>query len=225
VNVPIGLIGAVLALGRLDESKGAPTRLDLVAVALVSGGAIGIVLGLVRASSVGWGSAETVVSLTVGVRLTAAFILWEGRVREPMLPLRLFRSVSFAGANAAGCFMAASLTASAFLTAQFFQFGLGYSPVETGVRLLPWTATALVIAPAAGALSDRVGRRPIAVLGLVLTALGLGRYSMTAGLGTAYFPAILTLTLAGVGISMALAIVTTAALAPLACWTWAKHLG
>jgi len=225
VNVPIGLIAAVLALGRLDESKGAPTRLDLVAVALVSGGAIGIVLGLVRASSVGGGSAETLVSLAVGVLLMAAFILWERRVREPMVPLRLFRSVSFAGANAAGFFMAASLTASAFLTAQFFQLGLGYSPVETGVRLLPWTATALVIAPPAGALSDRLGRRPIAVLGLVLTALGLGWYAMIAGPGTAYFPTILTLTLAGVGISMALPAVPTAALGAVGMQDMGKASG
>jgi EmrB/QacA subfamily drug resistance transporter len=225
VNVPIGLIGALLASAKLVESKGAPTRLDLVAVALVSGGAVGIVLGLVRASDLGWGSAETLVSLVVGVVLTVGFILWERRVSEPMLPLRLFRSVVFASANSAGFFMTASLTASVFLTAQFFQLGLGYSPVETGLRLIPWTASALVVAPPAGALSDRVGRRPVAVLGLVLATLGLGWYATVAGPGTAYFPSILGLTLAGIGIAMALPVIPTAALGAVAMQDIGKASG
>jgi len=225
VNVPIGLSGAALSLWRLPESKGAPTRLDLVAVALVSSGATGIVLGLVRATDLGWGSAETIISLVVGLLLMAAFIAWENRVSEPMLPLRLFRSTTFTAANAVGFFMIAGLTASAFLTAQFFQLGLGYSPVETGIRLLPWTATPLVVAPLAGALSDRLGRRPVMFVGLILNAVGLGWYSLIAGAGAAYFPSILTLAVAGIGLSMALPVTPTAALGAVAMQDIGKASG
>ncbi len=87
VNVPIGLLAAVLSVARLPESHGPATRLDLPAVGLVTGGATGIVWGLVRASDVGWGSPEIIVALSPGIVLIAGFVAWERRAPEPMLPL------------------------------------------------------------------------------------------------------------------------------------------
>src|SRR5439155_1746246 len=84
----------------------------------------------------------------------------EARATDPMLPLRLFRSRPFLGANATAFLMIGSVSASVFLVAQYFQLGLGYSPMQTGLRLLPWTAAPLVLAPLFGKLSDRIGRRP-----------------------------------------------------------------
>jgi MFS family permease len=75
--------------------------------------------------------------------------------------MRLFRGVTFSAANATSCFMAGAQFSAAFLVSQYFQIGRGYSPVETGLRILPWTATPLVVAPLAGMLSDRFGRRPL----------------------------------------------------------------
>ncbi len=165
VNVPIGLVASVLATVRLAESHGPATRLDLPAVGLVSGGAIGIVWGLVRASDVGWGSAQTLVTLALGLLLLVGFVAWERRAPEPMLPLRLFRSRAFAAANATGFLMVAALFGAVFLASQYFQLGLGFSPLGTGVRFLPWTATPMLVAPAAGVLSDRIGQRPVMVAG------------------------------------------------------------
>lgn len=122
VNVPIGLIGALLAFGLLSESVGPPTRLDLVAVALVSGGAVGIVLGMVRASDLGWTDGHTLTTLIAGLVLMAGFVVWELRTSEPMLPMRLFRSAAFSAANATGFFMTGALFAAVFLVANTFNW-------------------------------------------------------------------------------------------------------
>src|SRR5207244_2288726 len=141
-------------------------RLDLPAATLVSGGAVAIVWGLIRSGDVGWGSVQVVASLIGGVILIAAFLAWEWRATDPMLPLRLFGSRAFAAANLTGFLMAGSIFSAAFLMSQYFQFALGYSPLATGLRLLPWTATPLLIAPLARVLSDRAGARPVLARGM-----------------------------------------------------------
>jgi len=130
-------------------------------------------LGLVRAADTGWSEAMTLGALAVGVISLSAFLAWEARATDPMLPLRLFRSRPFLGANATGFLMIGSLSASVFLVAQYFQSGLGYAPMQTGLRLLPWTAAPLVMAPLFGKLSDRIGRRPILSLGTLLQGVGI----------------------------------------------------
>ena len=159
VNVPIGVAASLLSLRLLPESYGAPARLDLPGVTLVSAGAACLVWGLVHTGQAGWRSAGTVTALAVGTALLAAFFWWEGRTPEPMLPLRLLRVRAFAAGNATAFLMTGSTFAAAFFVAQYFQLALGYSPLATGVRLLPWFATPMLISPVAGALSDRIGRR------------------------------------------------------------------
>jgi MFS family permease len=129
-----------------------------------------------------------------------------------MVPLRLFRSVAFTAANGAAFMMNGAIMAAAFLTAQYFQLGIGYGPMATGLRLLPWTATPMVVAPVAGMLADKIGARPLLVTGLALQAAGLGWIAEIAGSGGGYGHFVLPLVIAGVGISMALPTATAAAL-------------
>ena len=137
INVPIGLALMPLAWRRLDETHGPTASLDLRGLALVSAGLLGIVWGLVRGNGQGWTSPEIVVSLTIGALLVAAFVLWELRAREPMLPMRFFRNRTFSHANVASFFMFFGMFGSIFLLAQFFQTVQGYSPLQAGLRILP----------------------------------------------------------------------------------------
>ena len=216
VNVPIGIVAAALARLQLSESHGPATRLDLTAAALVSGGAIAIVWGLIRTGDVGWGSPQVVASLILGVVLIAGFLFWERRATEPMLPLRLFASRGFAAANATGFLMAGAIFSAAFLISQYFQFALGYSPLATGLRLLPWTVTPLIVSPLAGVFSDRFGRRPVLVAGMLIQGVGLAWVAAIAAAGAGYGQFIAPLVIAGVGISMALPVTSTAVLSAVA---------
>jgi EmrB/QacA subfamily drug resistance transporter len=212
VNVPIGVAASLLSLRLLPESYGPPARIDLPGVTLVSAGAVCLVWGLVHTGQAGWGSMGTVTTLAVGTALLAAFFWWEGRAPEPMLPLRLLRIRAFAAGNATAFLMTGATFAAGFFVAQYFQFALGYSPLATGVRLLPWFATPMLVSPVAGALSDRIGRRPVIAAGLLLQAIGFGWVSLKASAGAGNLQLVLALLAAGIGISMALPTVPTAIL-------------
>jgi MFS family permease len=199
VNVPIGVVATIIAFTRLTESRGPATKLDLTAVALVSGGAFGIVWGLSQGNEAGWASRQIVTSLGVGVLLIAAFLLWERRATQPMLPLRLFRSTGFMAANASAFLLWATLISVSFFISQYFQVVLGNSPFEAGIRVLPWTAAPIVLSPAAGALSDLIGRRPVMVVGLLVQGMGLVWLASLASVGVDYGRLVAPLTLAGVG--------------------------
>lgn len=179
-NVPLGIVAVLLSIRLLPESRGLPARLDLPGVGLVSAGAVGLVWGLVRANDVGLGSPEIAATLAGGAALIAAFLYWESRTPEPMLPLRLLRIRTFAAGNATAFFMTGAIFGGAFMVAQYFQFALGYSPLGTGVRLLPFTMTSIFIAPLAGAVSDRIRRRPMAVFGLAIQAIGFAWIALDA---------------------------------------------
>jgi EmrB/QacA subfamily drug resistance transporter len=212
INVPIGAIALPLAMRLLPGSYGTQERLDPLGVTLVTGGVVAIVWALVRANQAGWASAEIVSCLVGGVVLLLAFAAWEQRVSEPMVPLRLFRSRAFAFGNATTFLMTGAIFAAGFLVTQEFQLGRGYSPVSAGVRLLPFLATPMLISPIAGAVSDRIGRRPIMATGLFMLTAGLAWAAIRGSLSTNWVELDIALLIAGVGVSMALPTVPTAVL-------------
>jgi EmrB/QacA subfamily drug resistance transporter len=202
LNVPIGLALIPLAYFRLRETYGPNDALDLPGVGLASAGLLGIVWGLVRGNQVGWGSAEIVGSLMLGFVVFGLFLLWELRAEAPMLPLRFFRSRTFSAANAASFLMFFGMFGSIFLLAQFFQTVQGYSPLQAGLRVLPWTAMPIIVAPIAGALSDRIGGRPLMATGLALQAVGLGWIAFVSTPTVAYSELVTPFILSGVGMAL-----------------------
>jgi len=202
VNVPIGLIALPLAISRLTETHGPEGGLDLPGLGLASGGLLALVWGLVRGNELGWTDPTIIGSLIVGFVLLALFIAWESRAPHPMLPLRLFRSRAFAAANIVSLFMYFGMFGSIFLLAQFFQVVQGYSPLEAGLRTLPWTAMPVVVAPLAGLLSTRTGTRPLLVIGMVLQAVALGWLAAVSTPTVEYLALAPAFVLAGTGMGL-----------------------
>jgi EmrB/QacA subfamily drug resistance transporter len=204
LNVPIGLATIPFVYRRVDESYGPRSAPDIAGLALVTGAALGLVWGLVRGNSAGWGSPEVIATLAVGVALTVAFVLWERRTAEPMLPMRLFASRPFSSGNAGIFFMCTALYGAVFFMAQFLQIAQHDGPLDAGLRLLPWTATLFIVAPLVGARIRRVGERPFAVAGLLLQAAGMGWIALIAGPHVDYWRLVAPLVIAGCGVSMAM---------------------
>ncbi len=202
VNVPIGLITIPLAYFRLEETRGASNRLDLPGLGLASAGLLAIVWGLVNGNELGWMSIQTVATITTGVAFVAAFVGWEARSAEPMLPLRLFRSRAFAAANTVSMLMTFGMFGSVFLLAQFFQVVQGYSPLEAGLRTLPWTFMPVVVAPLAGIVSTRTGTRPLLVLGMTLQAVAIGWLALIVTPTVEYLTLVPAFILAGAGMGL-----------------------
>jgi EmrB/QacA subfamily drug resistance transporter len=202
LNVPFGLILIPLALMRLQESHGSSRRLDLPGLALSAAGLFAIVWGLVRGNQAGWASTEIVSSITGGVVVLALFVLWELRTEAPMLPMRFFRNITFTAANIASLFMFFGMFGSIFLLAQYFQTVQGSSPLQSGLRILPWTAMPIFIAPIAGLLSDKIGGRPIMAAGLALQAGGLAWIAAILTTTLPYSSIVVPFALSGIGMAM-----------------------
>ncbi len=202
LNVPIGIALLPVARARLTESRGPATSLDLPGVVLASLGLLGIVFGLVRGNDHGWTSATVLLPMVIGALLVAGFVAWELRTREPMLPMHLFRSRGFTVTNLASLLMFFGMFGSIFLLAQFLQVVQHLSPLQAGLRTLPWTGMPVLIAPVAGALSDRIGGRWLLATGLALQAIGLGWLAAVVSPTVAYLTLVPAFVVAGVGMSL-----------------------
>jgi EmrB/QacA subfamily drug resistance transporter len=204
INVPIAAIVIPLVRLRITESTRSPARFDGAGILLAAAGTFSLVWALVRASEIGWAAAPTLATLAAGAVLLAAFAAWELRTAEPMIPMRYFRLRAFSAGNAAMLALFASLTSSVFFLAQYLQADLHYGPLAAGLRFVPLTATLLVVAPAAGRLTDRIGPQPLIVSGLALQGAGLGWVALNAARHLPYPASIAALIVAGCGASLAM---------------------
>jgi EmrB/QacA subfamily drug resistance transporter len=201
LNVPVGLVLLRLA-PLLRESTGPDRSLDLPGLALASMGMLGIVWGVIHGNGDGWTSPGIVGALGGGGAMLAAFVAWELRTAQPMLPMRFFRNRAFAAANGASLLMYFGMFGSIFLLVQFFQTAQGHSPLKAGLLILPWTALELVVAPIAGALSDRIGSRPLLAVGLGLQAAGLAWIAAVSTEDVGYASLVGPFIVSGLGMAM-----------------------
>jgi len=225
INVPIGAAAVLLGLRLLPESYGAPERLDLVGVGLVSSSVVALVWALSRANGVGWSSVEVVSTLVAGILLLGGFVWWEHVAAEPMVPLHMFVGRDFTLGNLTTFLMSGAIFGAGLLVTEEFQLARHDSPVSAGLRLLPFFATPMLVSPIAGALSDRIGRRSIIVAGLSLLTAGLVWVAWRGSLATSWIELVVALLVAGVGISMALPTVPTAVLSDVAPQEMGKASG
>lgn len=213
LNVPVGLVALPLVAVVLRESRGGSGRLDPLGLVLSAAAVLALVWGVVHGEDDGWTSASVLSALIGGTVLLVAFVAWERRAAAPMLPLRLFRSRSFTAVNTVAFLFSAGVFGAIFLLAQFLQVSQGMSPLEAGVRTLPWTMAPMVVAPITGLLLlGRFGARALIASGLVLLTIALGWLATTSSVDASYGTIVLPLILAGIGMGLEFAPMSTAVL-------------
>lgn len=215
INVPVAIVAIPLVRWALPESYGRRQPIDVPGLLLAGTGVLATVWAIIRGNDDGWGSARVVGGLVLGAVLLAAFLVRESRTAHPLVPLRLFRVRSFAVANATALLFSVGVFGIVFLLSQYLQVGMGYSPLEAGVRTLPWTAAPMLVAPLAGMLAPRVGVRPLLTAGLALQALGLAWQGLLVGGDVVYADLVPGLALAGIGMGLTFAPSATAVLADM----------
>jgi EmrB/QacA subfamily drug resistance transporter len=212
LNVPVALVAVPLLLVAVRDSRGPWQRLDPVGVALLGGAVFLGIWGIVHGNDDGWGSLGVLGPLVASAALLPAYVGWARGRAHAVLPLRLFSSRGFSVANAIGLFFTLGMFGTVFLLAQYLQVVQGYSPLEAGVRTLPWTAAPMVVAPIAGALAGRVGLRILLLVGLVLQAASLVWFAGLTAAGSGYSAFLIPLAMAGVGMGLTFAPSATAVL-------------
>lgn len=213
LNVPTGVVLIPLAVRRLTESFGPGAKLDLPGLGLVATGLFGLTFGIVRGQPLGWTSTTVVTSLALGVALLIGFFVWESRAKDPMLPLRFFRSRGFSATSGVSFAMFFGVFGSIFLLSQFFQNAQGYGPFKAGLMTLPWTGMPMIVAPIAGILSDRIGSRPLMAAGLALQAGAIFWLSQAATVDVAYSLLLVPFIMGGTGMALVFAPAAGATLA------------
>ena len=212
VNVPIGVAGAIVTAAYVRESRNpGARRLDLVGALLVSSALFCLSYTLLRTHEHAWLSPFTLASLGVTILLAAAFVLYEARHREPMLPLGFFRRSAFTVANLDFALAYAALAATLFFVSLYFQNVQGYSPLATGISFLAMNIPFLSIASLAGRLQGRFGPRLVSAVGLTVGALGILDFALL-DLGSTYLRALPGYIMFGAGYGAAIPAISAVAM-------------
>src|SRR5215468_10599591 len=212
VNVPIGIMLVTLGRRLLTESRGPSRRLDPAGLVLVTGAIFAITDALLRGPQTSWDSVEVLSLFEIGAALAAAFVLTERRSAHPMVPPRLFTNPMLRAAVATRFLLFATILGAAFLVPQYLQLAHGFSPLRTGLALLPFTGPMMLIAPAGGRAADRFGERVPIMAGFILAAAGFTLLGLTVTATGGYLTIAAPLLLAGVGVGLAVPTTVSASL-------------
>ena len=212
LNVPVGVVAAPLLWFAVRESFGRRQRLDLRGTLMLGGSVFLGIWGIVHGNDDGWTSVGVLVPLVVAALLVPSYVVHARSREDAVLPLRLFRSRGFSVANAIGLTFTIGMFGAVFLLAQNLQIVQGYSPLEAGLRTLPWTAAPMVVAPLAGMLASRTGLRALLLVGLVLQAGSLVWFAVVTEAGSSYASFLAPLVMAGIGMGLTFAPSATAVL-------------
>jgi EmrB/QacA subfamily drug resistance transporter len=186
VNVPVGILAFLAALRIVPESKDehAHQGYDVAGAVTVTGGLMSLVYGIVKANSAGWGSTTTIAFFVLAVALLTGFVLIEQRAKEPLVRLSIFRVRSLLTANLAMFLAFSGMFAMFFFNTLYIQKVLGYGPLIAGVSFLPFSGGIMISAGLASGFAPRIGVRPIAVAGMLLTIAGLLLFARVPSGGT-----------------------------------------
>jgi len=223
INLPLAVVVVVVAWRHVPESRDpeATGRVDLVGAALVTVGLVGLTYGLIEGSGRGWTDPIVLTALIGGVLLLVAFVAWEGRARNPLLPLSLFKSTQFSATNVVTFVVYGALGGALFLLPIQLQQVSGYTALQAGVSLLPVTALLLALSARSGALAARIGPRLQMSVGPVLVGAGLALFTRIDENGDYLTQVLPAVTVLGLGLATTIAPLTATALSTAP----ARHAG
>jgi len=205
INVPIAFVGILAGIWLVPNSKNpASKRADPLGAALSITGMSLLLWGIIEAPNHSWTSPLVLGALAVAIVVLAVFIRWEQRCTHPMIEVSFFKSRRFSVAMAAMAMVIFALMGGLFLLTQYLQFSLGYSPLQTGLRIAPIAAVLLIVAPLSSVLAGWIGSRPVVSTGMALIAVGLVILARTTVHGT-WLDALPGLFLLGIGTGLAFA--------------------
>jgi EmrB/QacA subfamily drug resistance transporter len=216
VNLPIGLALFWATRRYVAPAPGRPGRLDLAGALTSTLGMSALVYGIVRAADEGWRDTTTLVAITAGSLLLAAFVLVEWRAPQPIMPLRLFGSRERVGAYAARLLFVGAMISYFLFLSQFLQGVYGYTPLQAGLAFLPMTTVNFVVALAVPRLTHRHGNGPLLGTGVAVTALGMAWLSQLSADGSFLTDVALPLVLIGAGQGLAFGPLTAAGISGIA---------
>jgi EmrB/QacA subfamily drug resistance transporter len=181
INAPVGIGAFVLAPLLLDESRDATARsFDVTGGTLVTAGLVVLVYAITQAPEYGWGSVETIGFFAAAIALLAAFVAWEARTPDPLMPFSIFRLRTLVGANVAGLILGTALFSMFLMLTLYMQQVLGYSPLKTGLAYLAVAGTAIIWSAVAAQLVTRVGVKPVLVAGMAFLTAGLAYFTQVS---------------------------------------------
>jgi EmrB/QacA subfamily drug resistance transporter len=203
VNVPLTAIALVAGRRLIPESRDPVTRrIDWPGAGLSGIGLVALVWAVIEAPSQGWTSAAVLGAGALGAVALVAFVVWQRRVAEPLLDVRLFKDARFSAASGTVMVLFFALFGFLFMSTQYLQFVLGYSPSAAGVRLLPYAGAMIVFAPLSSKLVMRFGTKRVAATGMVLFSTGLA-IAATVSTSTGYGRLAIALLFMGAGMGLA----------------------
>ena len=213
VNVPVGVLGIVVAKFFIDESRDTSHEqsIDLPGLATSAAGLFALSYALIEGNAKGWASAEILSLFAVAAVLLVAFVLLESRQRLPMLDLSLFKIGSFVGANVVAMLVSLGMFGVFFFVSLYIQNILGYSPTKAGAAFLPMTILIILFAPIAGKQSDRIGSRWLMGGGMTVLGISLLLYQRV-GLHSTFWTLLPAMVLGGVGMAFVMSPMTSAAM-------------
>jgi MFS family permease len=199
INAPIGALVLFLTPRLLNESQGSGKKLDLPGALTVTAGMSTLVYGLTKASSDGWGSTTTVVTLIIAAALLIAFVFIEHVSTHPLMPFRIFANRNRTGAYLIMLFLAAAMFTTFYFMAQFQQNVHGWSPFRTGLGFVPMPATVMFMSiVVVRRVIPKIGIRPFLTVGPMLAIAAMTSFSQLDA-STSYWPFLTSLLLLGVG--------------------------
>ena len=188
VNIPIVVVGVFAGVFLIPNSKdpSAP-RLDPLGAVLSIVGLSVLLYGIIEAPQEGWGSTVTLTTFAFGAVALGAFFAWEAHTDHPMLDVGFFKKARFTAASMSIMFVFFAMFGSTFLMTQYFQFVLGYTPLETGIRFLPIAASMMILAPLSARFVDRLGTKLVVGTGMLMVTAGLASW-VSLSATSAYWP-------------------------------------